>query len=76
MFAAITYDCTRDVVVGTGPTEDAARLDAKFLLDSMATLMPNDPLEIKRVVEITEAQAEMHRGGVNDCLMLRIPGSV
>jgi hypothetical protein len=76
MFAAIAHDGTRDVVVGTGSTEDSARADAKFLLDSMSQLLPNDPLTIKRVAAITDAQYDRIREGVHDCLLLKIPGSV
>ena len=74
MFAAIAHDGVRDVVVGAGTTEDSAKEDAKFILDSMAAL--SHPLEIKRVVEVTAAQADMYRRGVVDCLRLNIPGSV
>lgn len=74
MFSAIAHDGVRDVVVGVGPTEDLAKSDAKFLLDSMRSL--SHPLEIKKVVEITESQADLFRRGMVDCLRLGIPDSV
>jgi|WetSurMetagenome_2_1015567.scaffolds.fasta_scaffold1132989_1 hypothetical protein len=76
MFAAIVNDGTQDVVIGVGATEELSRLDANFIITSMARLRPLNPLKIKRVVEITDDQAELYDKGVTGCSTLNIPDSV
>jgi len=72
MFAAIGNDGTRDVVLGVGHTEDGAKKDAAFLIKSMRSLLPSDPLTILRYAVITPLQADRVKQGITDCKMLGI----
>lgn len=72
MLAAIGNDGTRDVVLGVGSTKDEAKKDAEFLIKSMSTLLPSDPLTISRYADITPLQSERVKKGITDCKMLGI----